>query len=270
MRENDELTDIPSIVPSRDDVDTHRQNRKGQAQEIVRPGHYTERVKVSTWPVRIMLGLLSLAVMAGGGGAYYFLNNLYQEDLLQADLRISDLERRLALVGNSSEETALNIQETLDFHFSEIDKLWATRNSINSTISDVRSEIARVALVNEGQDEAAANLSKQLSDTGIQISASETRLNTLVNEFDQVNRSLTALNSSVANLQALESDMQAIRATLNSGDSTVVGLIGRLEYMEESLESINAHRLQINESLFRLQENIEAVERMVNPAGPPR
>jgi hypothetical protein len=30
--------------------------------------------------------------------------------------------------------------------------------------------------------------------------------------------------------------------------------------MEESMESVNAHRLQINESLFRLQENLEALQ----------
>ncbi len=38
------------------------------------------------------------------------------------------------------------------------------------------------------------------------------------------------------------------------------GLLGRVEYIEESMESVNAHRLQSNESLFRLQENIEALQ----------
>jgi len=31
--------------------------------------------------------------------------------------------------------------------------------------------------------------------------------------------------------------------------------------MEESMESVNARRLQVNESLFRLQENIETLQR---------
>jgi len=34
-----------------------------------------------------------------------------------------------------------------------------------------------------------------------------------------------------------------------------------LEYIEQSMESVNAHRLQINESLFRLQESIETLQR---------
>jgi hypothetical protein len=55
---------------------------------------------------------------------------------------------------------------------------------------------------------------------------------------------------------------------LNSGDSTVLGLVGRLEYMEESMESINAHRLQVNESLYRLQERLELIQRSASvPAG---
>jgi len=55
--------------------------------------------------------------------------------------------------------------------------------------------------------------------------------------------------------------LDSIRQSLNSGDSTVLGLVGRLEYIEQSMESVNAHRLQINESLFRLQESIETLQR---------
>ena len=63
----------------------------------------------------------------------------------------------------------------------------------------------------------------------------------------------------------MRGDLGSIRTALSSGDSTVLGLVGRLEYMEQSMESVNAHRLQINESLFRLQENIEALQRAGSP-----
>jgi len=43
--------------------------------------------------------------------------------------------------------------------------------------------------------------------------------------------------------------------------------VGRLEYIEESMESVNAHRLQINESLYRLQESIEALQRVQSVPG---
>jgi chromosome segregation ATPase len=260
MKEQDDIHELPSIVPSREDRASHKHNRKLQTQEIVKPGYYTEKIKVSTWPVRIMIGILTLSTLGAGAGAYYFYEQ-YQAELNRTEIRLADLENRLSLVGNSAEETSLNIKETLDFHFSEIDKLWGTRNATNTTINDMKSELARLVLVNQGQDEAVANASKQVADVGAQINASNTRLNTLVSEMDKLNQSNTALNRAMDSFQSLRGDLDSVRAALNSGDSNLAGLIGRLGYVEESLESINAHRLQINESIFRLQESIETLQR---------
>jgi chromosome segregation ATPase len=65
----------------------------------------------------------------------------------------------------------------------------------------------------------------------------------------------------------MRSEVESLRQSLNSGDSTVLGLVGRLEYMEQSMESVNAHRLQVNESLFRLQENVESLQRQMSGPG---
>ena len=188
---------------------------------------------------------------------------LYEENLdvlEQAELRIADLERRLALAGDSAEESTLNMIDRMDFNFSEIDKLWAARRVINGTLEELQGEIARLALVNEGQDETTAANSQQIASTNQAIMAAETKINALNNEVASLNNSLNSLNASVQELDAMRGDLATIRQSLNSGDSTVLGLAGRLEYIEESMESVNAHRLQINESLFRLQENIEALQ----------
>ena len=65
----------------------------------------------------------------------------------------------------------------------------------------------------------------------------------------------------VDELIVMRADVESIRQSLNSGDSTVLGLVGRLEYMEESMESVNAHRMQVNDLLSQLQGNIEALQR---------
>jgi len=259
MRENDDLGKIPPIVPDRDDVATHLSNKRSQGRDIVRPGHSAETVRVSTWPVRIVLTLIVLSMGAAGYGAYL----LYEENLdtmEQAELRIADLERRLALAGDSAEESTLNMIDRMDFNFSEIDKLWAARRVINSTLEDLQSEISKIALVNEGQDEAMAANSEQIAASNRSVMAAETKINSLNNDVASLNASVSDLNSSVQELDAMRGDLASIRQSLNSGDSTVLGLVGRLEYIEESMESVNAHRLQINESLFRLQENIEALQ----------
>lgn len=259
MRENDDLGNIPPIVPDRDDVDTHLSNKRSQGRDILRPGYSAEKVKVSTWPVRIMLTLIVLA-MGGSGYGAYVMYELYLDDMAQAELRIADLERRLSLAGDSAEESTLNMIDRMDFNFSEIDKLWAARRVINSALEDVQSEIAKIALVNEGQDEVTATNSQQIAASNQSVMATETKVNALNSDVAAITESVNSLNTSVQELGAMRSDLASIRQALNSGDSTVLGLVGRLEYIEESMESVNAHRLQINESLFRLQENIEAIQ----------
>jgi hypothetical protein len=65
MRDNDEFKDIPSLVLSREDVVERQSSRK--QSDIESTPRYGEVVKVSTWPVRIMLALLTLTI---GGGAW--------------------------------------------------------------------------------------------------------------------------------------------------------------------------------------------------------
>ncbi len=266
MRDSDDLNDIPPIVPSRDDVATHQQARRGQSREIVRPAYGVEKQKVSTWPVRIMLAGMTLAFIGAAAAANQFYGQ-YQDAMRQADLRISELERRLALVGEESEDTVLNIQETLDFHFSEIDKLWAARNALRTEATDIRSELARLAQVNQGQDETVAAVTTQLQSANSRVNANETRVNSLASELGQLTGQMADMDDSMESLAVLRNELQALQSSINSGDSTLLGVAGRVDYLEESMESVNAHRLQINETLFRLQESIEMVQRQLTVNG---
>lgn len=263
MKEKNELGNIPPMVPDRDDVDSHLSNRRAQGNDIVRPAYYAEKVKVSTWPVRIMLTLIVLTMGAAGYAAYY-MYGLYLNDIQQAELRITDLEKRLLLAGDSAEESTLNMFGRMDFNFSEIDKLWEARKVINGRLEDLQSEIAKLGLVNEGQNETIASNSQQIAAGNNAVMAAEIKINTLNSDFAQLTESVSSIDASVQELDVMRVDLGSIRQALNSGDSTVLGLEGRVKYIEESMESVNAHRLQINESLFRLQENIEALQISAN------
>lgn len=257
---DDDLGKLPPMVPDRDDVDSHISNRRGQDNDIVRPGYYAEKVKVSTWPVRFMLLLLTCAAGAGGYAGYYFYGE-YKTDLRRAELRISDLETRLALAGESSDETDNTLMENIEKTIEQYDLLWANWRNNNRTFDEFKGEVARLKLVNEGQDETTANNSQLIAAADVKVTATQTRVNSLTADYNQLNQSVATMNANIEDLAALRGDIEAIRVALNSGDSTVLGLVGRLEYIEESLESVNAHRLQVNESLFRFQENIEALQR---------
>ncbi|SUZ69455.1 uncharacterized protein METZ01_LOCUS22309 [marine metagenome] len=266
MSEKDDLKNIPPLVPERDDVASHRSNKRAQSQEIVRPSYYTRKVEVSTWPVRIMLILLSLGVVVGGYGAYYFYGE-YQNTLRQSELRIGDLEVRLALAGESAEESDNDLMDNINRSIEQYDLLWANWRANNRQFEEFQGEIARLKMSNEGQDETTATNSQAIASTNQSLMANETQINSLTNEMEVLGQSVTGLNANIDELSSMRSDLESIRLSLTSGDSTVLGLVGRLEYIEESMESVNAHRLQINESLYRLQESIEALQRVRSVPG---
>jgi len=260
MSEKDDLKDIPPLVPERDDVASHRSNKRAQSQEIVRPSYYTRKVEVSTWPVRIMLILLTLGVVVGGYGAYYFYGE-YQNTLRQSELRIGDLEVRLALAGETAVESDNDLMDNINRTIEQYDLLWANWRANNRQFEEFQGEIARLKMSNEGQDETTATNSQAIASTNQSLMANETQINSLTNEMEVLVRSVTGLNANVDELIVMRADVESIRQSLNSGDSTVLGLVGRLEYMEESMESVNAHRMQVNDLLSQLQGNIEALQR---------
>ena len=265
MGENDDINEIPSMVPDRDDRDTHLSNRRAREQEISPPGYYRARVeRASTWPVRILLALLTIAVAGGGYAGWYFYDELYRTDLRQTDLRLGDLELQLNLTGQEAADEAANLGEGIERTIEQYDLLWANWRLNNQKFEDIQSEIARVVLVNQGQDEATTNNSQQIAAASQTTNAVQRRVNGLNNDFQSINDQVAGLDREVQNLASMEEDLDSIRQALSSGDSTVLGLVGRLEYMEQSMESVNAHRLQINQSLFRLQEHIEALQTLVS------
>ena len=227
MSEKDDLKDIPPLVPERDDVASHRSNKRAQSQEIVRPSYYTRKVEVSTWPVRIMLILLTLGVVVGGYGAYYFYGE-YQNTLRQSELRIGDLEVRLALAGETAVESDNDLMDNINRTIEQYDLLWANWRANNRQFEEFQGEIARLKMSNEGQDETTATNSQAIASTSQSLMANETKINSLSNEMDRLNLSLNSLNTSVDELIVMRADVESIRQSLNSGDSTVLGLVGRL------------------------------------------
>jgi len=264
MSESDDLHEIPSMVPDRDHVDSHRGNQRAKEQQIAPPGAYRGRIeRVSTWPVRIMLAVLTLAVGANAYLGWYFYDELYRGDQRQTDLRLGDLELQLNVTGQEAADEATNLREGIERTIEQYDLLWANWRANNQKFEDIEGEIARLALVNEGQDEATANNSRQIADAGEALSAVQRSLNQVSSEVLAMNDSLAGLDREMRSLASMRGDLDSIREALSSGDSTVLGLVGRLEYVEQSMESVNAHRLQINQSLFTLQEQIESLQTLV-------
>ena len=263
MRDNDEFKDIPSLVLSREDVVERQSSRK--QSDIESTPRYGEVVKVSTWPVRIMLALLTLTI---GGGAWLgyqaYAENL--QALEQTNRRLEELESRLALVGDSAEETTANVIERLDFNFAEIDKLWAARNATNNSVNELTGKLAVLEDASTGHSETTDTLAQMIANNTQQNQATLAEVNGAKSDLEQINASIATINTSLRNVQNVAQDMANIRASLNNGDSTLVGLQDRMVNLEEAVESIDAFRLQINQTLSRLQQNIENAQSGPRPA----
>ena len=204
MRDNDDLLNIPSMVPARDEV-VHRQDARKQS-DIERPVRYGETIKVSTWPVRIMLGLLTLSIGAGGALGY----QVYTQNLAaleQANIRLEDLESRLALVGNSAEETTANVIERLDFNFSEVDKLWAARNLTNQAVNELTGKIAVLQDASTGHTETTDTLSELLARNAAQTQEAQVGVNRLSTVLEEANQAIAGLNTSMQGVQNVAQDM---------------------------------------------------------------
>lgn len=260
MRDNDDLGDIPSMVPSRDEV-VSRQQARGQP-DLVKPVNYAEVVKVSTWPVRIMLTLLTLAIGGGAGLAY----TIYEENLRrldQANRRIMDLENRLAMVGDSAEETALNIVERVDFNFSEIDKLWAARNLTNRNVTDLTGRVAITDTRSQENLTSIEESNQRLVQTTNMVEDARRDVAALRGEGEQTSQRLTRLDGQVQNLQGVAQELVNLRATIDTTGDVSGGLDQRLRRVEEAVEAIDAYRLQSNQAMQRLQQQIESVAQRV-------
>lgn len=255
--DNDEFDDAPPIVPPRDEVASRQRGR--EQPDLVRPGQYAEKVKVSTWPVRIMLGLLLLAV-AGGGGLGYWLHQQTLADLEQASSRIADLENRLASVGDSTEETTANILERLDMHFSEIDKLWAARNATDEDVEDLTGRVANVETSVEENQTTIEETNQRLVQSTNLVEETRQDLDSVRNELESTTEQVSSLAGSVRNLQTTSEELMDLTESMGSGEAASEGLSERVTRIEEAIEAIDSYRLQMNQTVRRLQDRIEELQ----------
>jgi chromosome segregation ATPase len=257
MRDNDDIgDDIPSMSVPKDEVASRQKARR--QPDLVKTNSYTEQVKVSTWPVRIMLGVLSLALIGGAYAGYTAYQGTLQL-LDQAERRIMDLEDRLALVGDSAEETTGNMIERLDFNFSEIDKLWAARNATNSNLADLTGRVANVETRSQENLTAIEETSQRVVNVSSLAEGAQRDIAAVRQETSQVAQRLNTLNGQVQNLQGVAQELVNLRATISTAENASGGLNDRLMRVEEAIEAIDAYRLQSNQALQRLQQQIEAV-----------
>lgn len=301
-------SDIPRMVPDRDDIRSRQQQQSKRQPDAVKPkasvgtSSVAPRPAQTPWVLIVFLLIVSVAVVYLALQQYSTqqLINAYEERLSIADERIVTLEQALTQTDESvaMNETALNaqfkaIKAESDMQMSEIRKLWDVANKRNREWIEANQEAVKQASDSIAAVTAQTNrISEQVST----VQASMTSLNSeresdlaaltqLNTQMQDQNRSMETLSSSLAEIGAqLESvsieDIQEQIISLTLAQENLLAEQGdlanndesyqrQLSDMQQSINAIDASRLELNRRLVALNAQLDDVNaRLTSIAGP--
>lgn len=253
MAKNDHFDNIPSIVPERDELASHRKMKRGSSIPV------TEEVVVSgtSGGVIFLLSILTLGLFATGGAGYYFYDQgqQMQEALTTAEGRIMQLQNRLNLVDESAEQSSMGLLERVDTNFAQIDLLWANYRNHTNSLAEINRFVEDAKGTITAMEGAISGHSKTLNEATAQLANMQTRLETITNN--------------IAGMDDLDQQLSSILTDLNGVKSSVAtlqsGLVSRVNSTEQDIESINVYRLQLNQTLNSIQDRINDLQQRVGP-----
>ncbi len=251
----DDFDEIPSIVPERDELHSHRKRKRGTSATGGPPSRQEllESAGTSGWVI-FFITILCLGLVGSGAGGYYFYKQdlLHQEESLSAQNRLLQIENQLKLVDQSAADSAANLLVEIQEHFSEIDKLWAARNTLVSKVDELTTGVAALKTTTGELETAVDSHENLLSQNITQIQA----------RIDEINRNFAGMDDLGQQLTVLNADLNRVKTAMESVQRDVES---RLASTENDIESINVYRLQTNQTLTTLQSSINALQQKVGP-----
>lgn len=263
----DPLNDL-SMKPSRDDLAlrqtqggrkrSHSVDVKGKQQP---PGS-------RNGPLLIVLLLIVAGAGAGGWLMWQEVEKLSaelaqsKEMLSESRTNLGDLQQNIASQSSTLDQTGSKIREELDFHMSEIRKLWDLSNKTNKP--DIQANEKAIA----GAKSTLASQKKQLTVVQSDLKAAQKAAQTAQAQAKQAQLQSSAINSQVSELETQLSELtaqnKALKNMINSQEAVIKelqstagkALNNQLTDIVQRLDSIDAHRRQVNARLDQHDRNI--------------
>ncbi len=259
----DDLDHIPSIVPTRDGpapVGASR-SRPGKSSAPQR-GAPAQRPAAGggTGPL-VRIGLVvSLLVAAVACAWAWQLQQGLQESLTRADdyaKRIGDLEARLSDtdqgMSQNAEVQAAKIRE-LD---TEVRKLW---DNVWKQASDRLAKL----------EKDSASQARKVDAATAGVASAQGEIKSATGDIAKLKSVSGDLERLIASARANQAEVERLADAVNRVGLDVAKLGKRVQGSEESIQSINVFRKQVNASLVELQAAVRAQPRPVAPAAPPQ
>lgn len=254
----DNFDEIPSIVPERDELHSHRKRPRGNAGSSVSTPVIREVESSGTSGVVIFfLTLLFLGMLASGGAGYYFYqqSELAKGELINSNNRIAQLESRLNMVDETTSQSSLGLMEKVEFNFSEVDKLWAARNALKTEVDALNTTVAALKT-------SSASVETAVTSQAGMINNLNNQLTTIGNRIEQINQNFSGMGDLGDQLTNINADLNRVKTSMASVEKSVET---RLMTAEQDIESINVFRLQINQTLTNLQDSVNRLQSRVGP-----
>lgn len=259
--DNDMLDDIPSLVPERDELRTHRKPKRGTSATGSGAGagssyaHHDVGGGRTSGAVITMISFLFIGLLATGAGAYYFYTQAEatKAELLTMTSRIGQLENHLSLVDQATEQSSMDLVERVNFNFGEIDKLWAARNTLRTEVGEMKTGLTAVQATTK---DLKATVDSHTQSIEKNVTAVQARIDEINQNFagmDDLGQQLTLLN---ADLNRVKTGMAAVQDDVTK----------RLNSFEQDIESINIYRLQVNQTITTLQDSVNRLQQRVGGA----
>lgn len=197
--------------------------------------------------VAILSLLLTLTVGAGAGYLYQ-LNQQLQAQVIDSEARLRALEKRLELTGDEATTSMEAVRAKLKWADSEIRKLWGVSHDKN------RKSI-------KANQKSLTSLSSTVEKQKKQLLKAEKDLIAQLKTLEKLKVSLAAAEKNLTDFSALKRQGQENQDKLNSLLSQLGTLErtleGRIRENEESIEAIDAYRLNHNREFLKLQQRVQ-------------
>lgn len=256
-QDNDILDDIPSLVPERDELRTHRKPKRGTSATGSGAGggaSYSSRDSGgrTSGAVITMISFLFIGMMATGAAGFFFYTEAEatKAELLATTARIGQLENHLSLVDQATEQSSMDLVERVNFNFGEIDKLWAARNTLRTEVGEMKTGLTAV--------QATTKDMKAVVDSHTQ--SIEKNVTAVQARIDEINRNFAGMGDLGQQLTLLNADLNRVKTSMSAVQEDVTS---RLNSFEQDIESINIYRLQVNQTITTLQDSVNRLQQRV-------
>jgi DNA repair exonuclease SbcCD ATPase subunit len=258
--DNEPLTDIPRMVPERDDVVSY-QRQKPQAAKpkaersraVEADDEYDEPAVGSGGKVIVyLLAVVTAGLLAWSGWQQQQLSDARVE-MAASQARISDLEQRLSVTDESVNQSSVAIQVKLKDLDGEVRKLWD--NVWKKNQEALAAHQAQLAALDKAVKAAQAELARVSQG----LIAQQKSVDAMRGQLEQVAKTEATVELSKRKLDEQQVALESVTEKLNRITAEQNKLAQRIATNEEWVQSINNFRKQTNRELVNIKSMIAPV-----------